>query len=70
MVPDLNGTPVGGGEAVVRRPEPGRLTPPRWRSLTGGGEPRALIVRAVVVTTLVVVAYQYSLGTLLSSLGD
>ena len=70
MVPDLNGTPVGGGEAVVRRPEPGRLTPPRWRWLPGGGKPRALIVRTVVVTALVVVAYQYSLGTLLSSLGE
>ncbi len=48
----------------------GRSTPPRWRWLTGGGEPRDLILRGVVVTALVVVAYQYSLGTLLSSLGE
>jgi exosortase/archaeosortase family protein len=53
----------------VGRPAPGRPTPPRWRWLTGG-DSRALIVRAVVVTALVVIAYQYSLGTLLSSLGQ
>jgi exosortase/archaeosortase family protein len=70
MVPELNGTPLGGGEAVVERPDAGRSTPPRWRWLTGGGEPRDLILRGVVVTALVVVAYQYSLGTLLSSLGE
>jgi exosortase/archaeosortase family protein len=70
MGPELNGTPLGGGEAVVERPDAGRSTPPRWRWLTGGGEPRDLILRGVVVTALVVVAYQYSLGTLLSSLGE
>jgi exosortase/archaeosortase family protein len=70
MVPELDGTPVGGGEAVVGRPEQGRPTPRRWRWLTGGDEPRGLIVRGVIVAALVVIAYQYSLGTLLSSLGE
>jgi exosortase/archaeosortase family protein len=70
MVPELNGTPVGGGEAALERPEQGRSSLPRWRWLTGGDEPRALIIRAVIVAGLVVVAYQFSLGTLLSSLGE
>jgi exosortase/archaeosortase family protein len=70
MAPELGGTPLGGGYAVVGRPEQRRLTPLPGRWLTGSGQPRALILRGVVVAALVVVAYQYSLGTLLSSLGE
>ena len=43
---------------------------PWWRRATASGEPGRLLLRAVVVTALVVVAYQFSLSTLLSSLGQ
>jgi len=43
---------------------------PWWRRFARGHEPGRLLLRAVVVTALVVVAYQYSLSTLLSSLSQ
>ena len=70
MVPQIDGTPTREGDAALGRPDEGHPRGPRWLWLGAGRQPRSLILRGVMVAALVVVAYQYSLGTLLSGLGD
>jgi exosortase/archaeosortase family protein len=67
--PDPDGTVHMRGEVMEGAGSAG-FSAPWWRRATASGEPGRLLVRAVVVTALVVVAYQFSLSTLLSSLGQ
>jgi exosortase/archaeosortase family protein len=67
--PDADGTVPRRGEVMEGAGSAG-FSAPWWRRFAGSDEPGRLLLRAVVVTALVAVAYQYSLSTLLSSLSQ